>query len=147
MEHGHERSPLPQWYSDQFGWEEIVAETAVAWNRLTPEERQGENCGIFAQDYGQGGAIDFLGRNYGLPRSLSGHQSWFLWGPRGYSGNCMIVLDDSREKLEKLWEHIDYVGTSADNPYALEKRIDVFICRGAKFSTMARLWPQLKRWR
>jgi hypothetical protein len=147
MEHGHERSPLPQWYSDQFGWEEIVAETAVAWNHLTPEERQGENCGIFAQDYGQGGAIDFLGRNYGLPRSLSGHQSWFLWGPRGYSGNCMIVLDDSREKLEKLWEHIDYVGTSADNPYALEKRIDVFICRGAKFSTMARLWPQLKRWR
>ncbi|MGA3350441.1 MAG: hypothetical protein ABSC33_15550 [Candidatus Sulfotelmatobacter sp.] len=119
----------------------------MAWNHLTPEERQGENCGIFAQDYGQGGAIDFLGRNYGLPRSLSGHQSWFLWGPRGYSGNCMIVLDDSREKLEKLWEHIDYVGTSADNPYALEKRIDVFICRGAKFSTMARLWPQLKRWR
>ncbi len=147
MEHGHERSPLPQWYADQFGWEEIVVETAVAWNRLTPEERQNENCGIFAQDYGQAGAIDFLGRKYGLPPSLSGHQTWFLWGPRGYSGNCMIVLDDSRQKLEQLWEHVDYVGDSADNPYALEKNISVWICRGSKSGNFTNVWPAIKRWR
>ncbi|MGA9554106.1 MAG: hypothetical protein WBR30_17805, partial [Candidatus Sulfotelmatobacter sp.] len=147
MEHQHARAALPQWYADQFGWEEIVAETTVAWNRLSPDERQDEACGIFAQDYGQAGAIDFLGRRYGLPRSLSGHQSWFLWGPRGYSGNCMIVLDDSRKRLEQLWNQVEYVGTSADNPYALEKEIPVFICRGAKFGTLAQLWPQLKHWR
>jgi hypothetical protein len=147
MEHDHARAALPQWYADQFGWNEIVAETAVAWSQLTPEERRDENCGIFAQDYGQAGAIDFLGRKYGLPKSLSGHQSWFLWGPRGYSGNCMIVLDDSRKKLEQLWSNVQYVGDSADNPYALEKDIPVFICRGAKFGTMAQLWPALKRWR
>jgi 4-amino-4-deoxy-L-arabinose transferase-like glycosyltransferase len=147
MEHSHARAPLPQWYSDQFGWEEIVAETAVAWNRLSPEERQDEACGIFAQDYGQAGAIDFLGRRYGLPRSLSGHQTWFLWGPRGYSGNCMIVLDDRRERLEELWRSVEYVGTSADNPYALEKEIPVYICRGAKFGTLAQIWPEIKKWR
>ena len=147
MEHHHARAALPQWYADQFGWEEIVAETAVAWNRLSAEERKDEVCGIFAQDYGQAGAIDFLGRSYGLPRSLSGHQSWFLWGPRGYSGNCMIVLNDSRRRLEQLWNQVEYVGTSADNPYALEKEIPVFICRGAKFGTFAQLWPQLKHWR
>ena len=130
MEHGHERAVLPQWYSDQFGWEEIVAETAQAWNRLSPAERG--DCGIFAQDYGQAGAIDFLGRRYGLPPALSGHQTYFLWGPRGYSGNCMIVLDDNKETLEKLWENVEYVGTSADNPYALERKIDVFICKGRK---------------
>ena len=147
MEHAHARAALPQWYADQFGWNEIVAETAVAWNRLLPAERQDKACGIFAQDYGQAGAIDFLGRGYGLPPALSGHQSWFLWGPRGYSGNCMIVLDDSRERLQQLWDHVEYVGTSADNPYALEKEIPVFICRGPKFGTFAQLWPQLKRWR
>jgi hypothetical protein len=147
MEHAHARAALPQWYSDQFGWEEIVAETALASNRLSPDERKDEACGIFAQDYGQAGAVDFLGRRYGLPRSLSGHQTWFLWGPRGYSGNCMIVLDDSRERLEQLWEHVEYVGTSVDNPYALEKQIDVYICRGAKFGTLAQIWPQIKRWR
>ncbi len=147
MEHSHARAALPQWYSDQFGWEEIVAETAVAWNRLSVDERKDEACGIFAQDYGQAGAIDFLGRRYGLPRSLSGHQTWFLWGPRSYSGNCMIVLDDRRERLEQLWDHVEYVGQSADNPYALEKQIDVYICRGSKFGTLTQLWPQIKRWR
>ncbi|HKW16829.1 MAG TPA: glycosyltransferase family 39 protein [Terriglobales bacterium] len=147
MEHAHARASLPQWYSDQFGWNEIVAETAVAWNELRPDERKDENCAIFAQDFGQAGAIDFLGRQYGLPKSLSGHQTWFLWGPRGYSGNCMIVLDDRREKLEQLWNNVQYVGTSADNPYALEKEIPVYICRGSKFGTLANLWPQLKKWR
>jgi 4-amino-4-deoxy-L-arabinose transferase-like glycosyltransferase len=146
-EHSHARAALPQWYADQFGWDEIVSETAQAWNQLTPEERRGENCGIFAQDYGQAGAIDFLGRRYGLPPSLSGHQSWFLWGPRGYSGNCMIVLDDSRQNLEALWDHVDYVGTSPPNPYALEQQIDVYICRGSKFGTLAQIWPKIKRWR
>ena len=62
MEHSHERAVLPQWYADQFGWEEIVTETAKAYARLSPEERPG--CGIFAQDYGQAGAIDFLGTLY-----------------------------------------------------------------------------------
>lgn len=145
MEHSHARAILPQWYADQFGWEEIVAETAQAWNRLDPAERSG--CGIFAQDYGQAGAIDFLGRRYGLPRALSGHQTWFLWGPGRYSGNCMIVLDDRKEVLRRYWANVEYVGTSPDNPYALEKRIPVFICRHATFGTLAQIWPGLKRWR
>ena len=112
---------------------------------MSPGERG--DCGIFAQDYGQAGAIDFLGRRYGLPPALSGHQTYFLWGPRGYSGNCMIVLDDRKETLERLWDNVEYVGTSEDNPYALEKNIDVFICKGAKFGTLAQLWPKLKHWR
>jgi hypothetical protein len=144
-EHSHMRATLPQHYADQFGWEEIVAKVNQAYSQLSPEERPG--CAIFAQDYGQAGAIDFFGRRYGLPPALSGHQTYFLWGPRGYSGNCMIVLDDSREVLETLFEHVEYVGKSADNPYALEREIPVFICRGAKFGTLTELWPRLKKWR
>ncbi len=144
-EHSHMRAALPQHYADQFGWNEIVDEVVVAWNNIPNDERK--DCGIFAQDYGQAGAIDFLGPKYGLPQSLSGHQSWWLWGPRGYSGNCLIVLDDSRERLEELFEHVDFVGTSRDNPYALERELPVFICRGAKFGTLVQVWPSLKKWR
>jgi hypothetical protein len=144
-EHSHARAILPQHYADQFGWEEMVATVNQAYLRLSPEERQG--CGIFAQDYGQAGAIDFFGRRYGLPPALSGHQTYFVWGPRGYSGNCLIVLDDTRESLEEKFEHVEFVGSSADNPYALEREIPVYICRGAKFGTLANIWPQLKKWR
>jgi hypothetical protein len=143
-EHSHERALLPQHYADQFGWEELTAMTAQAWSRVTPEERR--DCGIFAQDYGQAGAIDFFGPRYGLPPALSGHQTYFLWGPRNYSGNCLIVLDDKKEVLDQLFEHVEYVGRS-DNPYALERNIPVFLCKGAKFGSLAKLWPQLKKWR
>jgi hypothetical protein len=145
MEHSHTRAALPQWYSDQFGWKEIADETVAAWNRIPADERK--DCAIFTQDYGQAGAIDFFGRRQGSPRAISGDKTYFLWGPNGYSGNCMIVLDDTRETLQGLFEHVEYVGTSADNPWALEKRIDVYICKGAKFGRLTDLWPKIKRWR
>ena len=69
-----------------------------------------------------------------------------LWGPRGYSGDCLIVLDDTKENLEHYFEHVEYVGRS-DNRYALERDVPVFIGRGAKFGSLAELWPQLKKWR
>ena len=143
-EHSHMSAALPQHYADQFGWEEMTAMTAQAWSRIKPEERQ--DCGIFAQDYGQAGAIDFFGRRYGLPPALSGHQTYFMWGPRGYSGNCLIVLDDRKEVLEQKFEQVEYVGSS-DSPYALERNIPVFICKGAKFGSLAQIWPELKKWR
>ncbi len=143
-EYSHMRAALPQWYADQFGWKEIADEAEVAWNRIPADERP--DCGIFAQDYGQAGAIDFFGRAHGLPGALSGDRTYWLWGPRGYSGNCMIVLGDRRDRLEQLFRQVEYVGTSADNPWALESEISVYICRGAKFGTLTQLWPQLKRW-
>jgi Dolichyl-phosphate-mannose-protein mannosyltransferase len=143
-ERGHERAVLPQHYADQFGWEEMVAVTAQAWARVPAEQRS--DCGIFAQNYGQAGAIDFFGPRYGLPPAMSGHQTYFLWGPRNYSGNCMIVLDDKKDTLDRLFEQVEYVGT-ADNPYALERHVPVFLCRGAKFGMLTQLWPNLKRWR
>jgi hypothetical protein len=145
IEHTRGHSALPQWYADQFGWQEIVDQAGVAWNQLRPEDRS--DCAIFAQDYGQAGAIDFLGPRLGLPSALSGHQTYWLWGPRGYSGQCLIVLGDVRSRLEQLFDNVQYVGDSAENPYALETGIAVWICRGPKFGTLAQLWPQLKKWR
>ena len=150
MEHSHARAALPQWYSDQFGWKEIADEAVVAWNRIPADERGSDpskDCGIFAQDYGQAGAIDFFDRKLGLPPALSADRTYWLWGPRGYSGNCLIVAGDRRERLEQLFGEVEYVGISADNPWALEKQIGFYICRKPKFGTLNDLWPQIKRWR
>jgi 4-amino-4-deoxy-L-arabinose transferase-like glycosyltransferase len=144
-EHAHALAVLPQWYADQFGWKEIVDETAVAWEQLSAAERQ--NCGIFAQDYGQAGALDFLGPHYGLPHAISGDRSYWIWGPNGYSGKCLIVLDDRIGRLNELFRNVRYVGTSANNPYALEGNISLFICTGPKFGRLQDIWASLRRWR
>jgi hypothetical protein len=145
-EHSHERAALPQHYADQFGWHEIVSEVNQAWQRIPSAER--DDCAIFAQDYGQAGAIDWYGPKYGLPASLSGHQTWFLWGPRHYSGNCMIILDDDTDTLGKTFNSVEFVGYSPDNPYALEKHIPIFICKNPKKpGWLQEDWPRLKHWR
>jgi hypothetical protein len=145
-EHSHERAALPQHYADQFGWREIVEGVNQAWQRIPADQRA--DCGIFAQNYGQAGAIDWYGPSYSLPPSLSGHQTWFLWGPRNYSGNCMIVLDDNEESLRKLYNDVEFVGYTPDSPYALENHLSIYICRDPKEPNwLPKAWPGKKRWR
>jgi hypothetical protein len=141
-EHSHARAVLPQWYSDQFGWKDIADEAVIAWNGIPADEQR--DCGIFAQDYGQAGAIQFFDR--ALPPVISGDRTYWLWGPRRYSGNCLMVLGDRKERLQQLFSDVEYLGTSAVNPWALEQQINFYLCRGAKFGSLRVLWPKIKRW-
>ena len=70
---------LPQQYADMFGWEEMTALVAEAYSRLTPEERQ--RCRVFGQNYGEAGAIDVLGRQFGLPTRAERTQQLLALGP------------------------------------------------------------------
>ena len=141
------RGCLPQHYADQFGWNEIVDEVVVAWNQIPAEERK--DCGIFRAGLRPGRSDRFpRAENTACRQSLSGHQSWWLWGPRGYSGNCLIVLDDNRERLEELFEQRGFCGHfAATTRTRWSNGLPVFICRGAKFGTLAQALAQLKRWR
>ena len=124
----HKLGPLPQIFADQFGWEEMAATVARVYNSLPPEVRA--RTAIFAQTYGQAGAIDLFGPKYGLPPAISGHQSYFLWGPRGYTGESMIVMDDRKENLERLFTSVQKVA-HVDHPYSMPyEHFDVFYCRG-----------------
>ena len=139
----HKLGPLPQLFADQFGWEEMAAAVARVYNDLPPEVRS--KTAIFGQNYGQAGAIDMFGPKYGLPPAISGHQNYFLWGPRGYTGESMIVMDDRRERLEKLFAAVQKVA-SVYHPYSMPyQHFDVFYCRGIK-QPLSEIWPQLKRW-
>jgi hypothetical protein len=140
----HRLGPLPQIYADQFGWREMAEAVAGAYNRLSPEDRA--RCAIFAQNYGQAGAIDFFGPKLGLPRAISSHQNYFLWGPRSYTGECMIVLDDRPERLATLFDHIEKAST-VYHPYSMPyEHFDVYLCRGLHWQ-LKDVWPTIKRWR
>jgi hypothetical protein len=82
--------PLPQYFADEFGWEAMTRETSRIYNSLPLEERT--RTAIFANSYGQAGAIDFFGPDLGLPKAICNHQNYWLWGPRNYDGSTVIVL-------------------------------------------------------
>src|SRR5581483_7846248 len=64
---------MPQFFADRFGWPQMAATVARAYNSLPPAERA--KTAIFGNDYGQAGAIDFYGPRYGLPKAIGGHLS------------------------------------------------------------------------
>ncbi|HXW57165.1 MAG TPA: glycosyltransferase family 39 protein [Candidatus Cybelea sp.] len=139
----HKLGPLPQLYADQFGWPEMTLTVARVYNGLPPEVRA--KTAIFGQNYGQAGAIDFFGPKYGLPPAIGGHQSYFLWGPRNYTGESMIVLDDDQERLEQLFSTVRKAAT-VYHPYSMPyEHFDVFYCQRLK-EPLKQLWPKVKRW-
>ena len=139
----HRLGPLPQLYADQFGWEGMVATVARVYSNLPPEVRA--RTAIFGQNYGQAGAIDFFGSKYGLPKAISGHQNYFLWGPRDYTGESVIVMQGQQEELEKWYGIVEKVAT-VDHPYSMPyEHFDVFYCRNLKWP-LRDVWPQVKNW-
>jgi Dolichyl-phosphate-mannose-protein mannosyltransferase len=139
----HKLGPLPQIFADQFGWEEMVAAVARVYNSLPPEIRP--KTAIFGQNYGQAGAIDFFGPKFGLPKAISGHQSYFLWGPRNYTGESIIVMGDRQETLTANFAHVEKVAR-VEHPYSMPyEHIDVFYCQGLK-QPLQQIWPKVKNW-
>jgi hypothetical protein len=134
---------LPQHYADMFGWEEMV-ETVARVYRSVPEKERAE-CAIFGSNYGEAGAMDFFGPRYGLPRVISGHNNYWLWGPRGHSGNCVITVGPRREDLTDLFEEVELAATFT-HPYVMpyENNLPIFICRKPRTS-LAAYWPMTKR--
>jgi 4-amino-4-deoxy-L-arabinose transferase-like glycosyltransferase len=75
---------LPQYYADEFPWPGMVAAVARVYHSLPPDEQA--KTAIYCNNYGQAATIDFFGPQYGLPKAISGHQSYFLWGPAKLHG-------------------------------------------------------------
>ncbi len=142
-ERSHLAAALPHHYAWQFGWEDMTAAVARVYNRLPPDERA--KTAIFGNDFGEAGAIDLMGPKYGLPKSISGHQSYFLWGPGHYTGEIIIVLGDVPENLRQYCNQVE-VAAELHHPYArpFENR-PVLVCRGLKWN-LQEAWPRVKSW-
>lgn len=136
--------PMPHYYSWCFGWQEMVQAVAKAYASVPAAERG--DTAIFANDFAAAGAIDIIGPKYGLPKALSGHQSYWLWGPRNYSGRTVIIVGSLPEYEKDHFEEITVIA-ELNNPYAppWENR-PVLLCRGPKFSSLKDIWPKLKNW-
>jgi hypothetical protein len=122
---------LPQHYANMFGWEKLVATVADAYNTLTPEEKT--KCAIVGNHYGEASAIDFFGRKYNLPKAISGHNNYWLWGPRGATGEVVIRLGGSLEAMQESYREVTQAGIFKDDYcMPLENNLAVWICKNRR---------------
>jgi hypothetical protein len=134
--------PLPQLYADMFGWDDMAATISSIYHSLPVSEQAG--CAILAGNYGEAGAIDYYGPKLGLPKAVSGHNSYFYWGPRGYSGGCAIVFGERATEFTKLFGEVQQVATIT-NPHAMvvEQNVPVYLCHKPS-APLSALWPHFK---
>jgi len=142
-EERNELGRLPQQYADMHGWQELAADLAKVYHALPAADR-GRAC-IYVQNYGEAGAVDILGAPLGLPRAISGHNSYYLWGPRGCSGEVVIALGGEGKDYEQVFASVEQAGlhTCTDcMPY--ENNRPIWVARGARIP-FAQIWPRVKR--
>jgi hypothetical protein len=136
-------SPLPQYLSDRFGWPQMVEGFASRYNALPPDVRA--KTAIFCHNYGEAGAVDILGPAYGLPASISGHQNYFYWGWRGYTGESVLTLGDHREDYLDSYDEVIDLG-AFDAPWIMDHEHHHYFWLRHRKRTYEADWPQFKFW-
>jgi hypothetical protein len=139
----HQQSRLPQFCADMFGWENMARQVAAVFHTLTPEEQA--HSAIFAQDFGQAGAIDYFGPRLGLPHAISGHDNYYLWGPGKTDPLVLIVIDGNPADARKIFNDVRPAGLIT-YPYVMpyEDSLTIWVCRQPKIP-LHEVWPKLKK--
>jgi hypothetical protein len=136
---------LPQVFADMFGWEDLVRRVARVYHALPTDQRA--KCAIFANNYGEAGAIDFFGPRYGLPPAISPHNNYWLWGPGGATGEVLIIVGGSRNEQHADFRSVVLADTTkCDHCMPFENGAPIFVCLGLN-QPLARRWAQIRMYR
>lgn len=136
------------------GWPEMTKEIADIYYGLPEADRQ--KCTIYAYNYSEAGALNFFGKAYGLPKAISNHLSYHVWGPGDNTGEVMIAFGKGTPykiftpldiKLSAIYNEITPVRFIPGSKYStsFEKNLTVYICRKPKVS-LQNAWPSLQNY-
>jgi len=125
----HKVHSLTQDYGDMFGWDEMGDKVVRAYNSLTPDQQK--HTEIYADNYGEAGAIYYYGKKYHMPEVANLNSSFALWAPDSLSARYIIYIDDQgggnvEKRLAPFVEKYVRLG-EVESPYAREKGTAIFL--------------------
>jgi 4-amino-4-deoxy-L-arabinose transferase-like glycosyltransferase len=133
---------IPGYFGQRIGWAAFTKTVASVYHALSDSDRA--RCGILGFHYGESGAIDYFGPALGLPESIGRHNSYWLWGPRNYSGKVMIVIVSGRANVEPYFRTVKLCATFefpyVDDPTRVKR---IYLCRDP-IESLPKLWQRLK---
>jgi len=129
-------------FREEIGWPELVATVARVRDGLPPEDRA--RAGILATNYGEAGAVNLYGPHYGLPKAISGVNSFWYRGYGDPPPQTVIVLGLPRQFVDKKFTSCE-LAAHTWNRFGVgnEETVDhpdIFVCRGLRQS-----WPEFWR--
>ncbi len=139
-----EQGVFPQPLGDRFGWNGMVQTVGKVYDEL-PAAKRSRAC-VFAANYGEASALNFLGEQRGLPPAISGHNTYYLWGPGGCTGDVMITIGLSREEVEGGYASVRRAATIACRFCVPEENgVPVYVATGPK-APIQKLWSQTRHY-
>jgi hypothetical protein len=131
-------------FAEQVGWPELAAQVAAIHRALPPAERA--RTAIYANNYGEAGAIARYGPALGLPAAISGINSYWARGYGNPPPTTVIVLGDDAEGIRDTPATCTLAGR-VRIPHGVENEEsghpDIYLCRDLKFD-WAKAWPKLQ---
>jgi hypothetical protein len=131
-------------FAEEFGWDRLARDVARVYFALPDDVRA--RTAIYADTYGDAGALDFFGPRYGLPQAISSQNNYYLWGTRGYDGATLVAIGATRiDLLRRYYRSVTLARTSSE-PYkwVVEGPAPIYLCRDP-IAPLSQIWPHL-RW-
>ncbi len=118
---------LPQDFADMLGWQELGEKTGEIWQQIPNKS----TAIIYAENYGQAGAIEQFGKKYGITKVISFSDAYFYWLPDSLPSNfqTFIYINDELgddmplffQKIEKVWQY--------DMPLSRQHGNQIYLCQ------------------
>jgi hypothetical protein len=131
-------------FAEEFGWDRLAQDVAHVYFALPNDIRA--HTAIYADTYGDAGALDFFGPRYGLPPAISSQNNYYLWGTRGDDGTTLVAIGATRiDLLRRYYRSVTLARTSTE-PYkwVVEGPAPIYLCRDP-IAPLSAIWPHL-RW-
>jgi 4-amino-4-deoxy-L-arabinose transferase-like glycosyltransferase len=124
---------------EEIGWEELVQNVAAMRDALPAEQRA--SVGVVVGNYGEQGAIEILGRPYGLPMPISGTNSAWLRGYPEPPPSTLIVIGHGQKYIDRMFTSCRIAGHNGNalgvHNEESEDHPDIYVCGPPKLP-----WPE-----
>jgi Dolichyl-phosphate-mannose-protein mannosyltransferase len=124
---------------EEIGWTQLVQTVADIRNSLPSSQRQ--TVGILVGNYGEQGAIEILGRPYGLPEPISMTNSSWLRGYPTPPPSTLIVIGFSQQDANEAFTACRLAGHNGNTQVVRNEESqdhpDIFVCGGPRMP-----WPE-----
>ncbi len=130
---------------EMVGWQDLTRQVADLYASLPADEKP--RTAILAGNYGEAGALDLYGKEYGLPRVITGANSYWYRGYGEPEPETVIVVGFDGSYAGQFFRSCKYSGT-VTNPYDVKNEesthhTGLYVCREPRLP-WSELWQKMQ---
>ncbi len=133
-------------FTEQIGWDEMVKEVGDIYAALPDEEKA--RTGIVTGENDEAAALNTFGGEYGLPKAVSGSDTFYLRGYDNPPPETVIVVGFDSYYLNLLFDQCTVEGT-VTNSYGIDNDLanppGIYVCRKTRLP-WDQIWEKMKHY-